>query len=238
MRNPSIIDLMFHTDKHLMEGRELTPSGSPTPVREPLPMDYFQQRIAALPRTAQETGMQDIFQNSLPAVPDIREYLRTANLKLIHGFPREAADLPCISITLGNEDESQYLAGQKQHMQGADGKVYDFVGSDWAAQYNINVITPNYDETVIWYFLIKRALTIYRPHIEAYGMREQKMSWMDVEPAPEYLQAGLFVYQRSCILSCVKDEDVPVESQGFTELGFGVEGFDQAGDGGIIPEGV
>lgn len=243
IKDPTIANLMFFTDKHLGEGTPLTPAaGDPTaPTSEKLIMDAFQERIAALPKTKEETGLSSdgIFHNSIQAVPDIQEYFRTANIAIKHGFPREAQDLPCLAITLGNEEESQYLGTQKGTLLKDNGDRYAVTGSDWETQYQISIITPNYDETVVWYYVLKYCLTAYRPHIEAYGLRQQKLSFMDVEPAAEYLQAGLFIYQRTCILSCVKDEDVPVKITGFNGLAFGVgdPAYPQ-GDGTIKPDPV
>ena len=232
-QDPSLLSLMFFTDKHLDEGADMTPPGQPAgSVREPLPYNFFQKRLEEIPKRAAETGKTDIFKNSIPQVPDIAEYLQTANIKIMHGYPRDDKDLPAISITLGNEDEKQFLGMVKQVVQ-LEGKRYEMVGADCPAQYMIQILSPNYDETVIWYYLIKYSLWRYRRHIEGYGMREQSLSWADVELAPQFAQAGIYVYQRAGILSCVKDEDIPVQVEGFNELSMGINGL--PGDGSIVP---
>jgi len=238
MKDAMLVDLAFFTDAQRNLGADLTPPGGQQ-TREPLPTDYFQNRLAAIPKVIAETGMNDIFQNSIPAVPDIKKYLSEANIKITHGYPREAQDLPCLAITLGSEDETQYLGTRKGVItQTETKKQYDLIGSDWDSQYQISIITTNYDETIIWYFILKYALTTYRPALEAYGLRQAKLSFSDPEPAPEYLQGGLFVYQRVCTMSCVKAEDIPLPSSGtFSELQFGVGQPDYPqGDGFIIPE--
>lgn len=236
VKDPTLLNLMFGAEKHLKEGADLTPPGQEAgSVREPLPFDYFQKRLQEIPKRQAETGKQEIFANSIPSIPDVSEYLQTANIRIMHGFPREEKDLPAISITLGNEDESggqQYLGGIKDTVQAAN-KRYEIIGSDWSSQYMIQILSPNYDETVIWYFLIKYALTRYRRHIEGYGMRQQNLSWMDVELASQFVESGLYIYQRSCILSCVKSEDVPVLVDGFDELAMKVPPM--TGDGSIVP---
>jgi len=210
-----LVRLAFPVDKKINAGADVTPDGAEQKVFEPLPMDYFQTRLSEIPKVKGETGKQDIFANSMPGIDDVYSYLNKDDLsfKITHGFPREPGDLPAIAITLGNEDESQYLGGQK----GRIGK-YVIVGSDFSSQYQVHILTPNYDETIIWYFILKYCFLRYRPIMEIYGMRQIKISFLDPEPAPEYLQAGIFIYQRTCILACVKDEDIPIEEKGYTEL--------------------
>jgi len=217
MQDLSILDDLFKADKLLHQGKDLTPPGSTDPVFEQLIMDEFQAKLATIPRKQGETPFQDIFQNSMPTVEDVKKYLSTAALSIIHGFPRQPNDLPTISITLGGEDEEQYV-GAKFRSVGPDGKEYWNVGSDLSAQYHISVISTNYDEVLIWYHLIKYSLWRYRHAIEAYGFRQTGFTWMDVEPAQDYLQAGLFVYQRSCILRGEKEENVTVRTTGYSQL--------------------
>jgi hypothetical protein len=241
-KDPNLVNFMFYTEKHLQEGADLTPPGQEAgSVREPLPYDYFQKRLLEIPKRQAETGQQDIFKNTIPQVPDIIDYLSTANVRIVHGFPRDEKDLPAISITLGNEDEKQYLGMEKGTVQVDGGKKYTIVGADAPAQYMIRILSPNYDETVVWYYIIKYALWRYRKHIEGYGMREQSVSWLDVDLAQQYVESGLYIYQRSAVLSCVKDEDIPIEKDGFDELNMGVTTPDAApgvDPGGPVPSGA
>lgn len=235
--NQKLVNLMFPVDKKTGAGTDMTPPGATEKVVEQLPMDYFQKRLREIPKLKAETGQQEIFKNSLPEIGDIYEYLNKndLNFRITHGFPREAQDLPCISITLGNEEESQYLGGQKGAVDGK-GTRYVLVGSDWSSQYNINILSPNYDETILWYHILKYCFTVYRPVLEAYGMRQINCTWTDPEPAAEYLQSGLFVYQRTCILSCVKDEDVPIEQKAYNELAFQLANIQEQSNGEIVPD--
>lgn len=240
-KNPDLVRMMFMATKLENEGRDLTPTGQAQKVREPLVMDYFQQRIAQLPKSKGETGLNDLFKNSNQALDDIAQYLQECNMSIRQGYPQEAKDLPCIAITLGNEDENQYLGQLKgRYVDDAKNKAYKAVGSDWATQYNIQIITTNYDEVEIWYHLLKYSFLTYRSAMEAYGLRNQRISFLDMEPAPEYLQAGAFAYQRTCIFNAEKDEVIPVEERGFNSLAFGVVSEGQEtpleGDGQIIPE--
>lgn len=225
MKDETLVDLIFFTDKHKGEGKDLTPPGASEPVREPLPWDHFQKRMAEIPRRKTETGRQgdDIFENTIPDVPDIKEYLSTANIRIMHGFPRESKDLPAISITLGNEDETgqEYLGKQKQVLQ-SDTARYEVYGADFSAQYNIQIMTPNYDETIIWHKIIKYSLLRYAYALEGYGLRTLKQSWLDPELDPRWADSGLFIYNRSCIVQCVKDEDVPVKVELYKEFAMGV----------------
>ena len=211
LTNPELINLMFYTDPQTGLGKDLTPPCSTGKTIEPRVTDLFIAKLNATQRTKDETGQNKVFRNSIPTIPDVKEYLQTANMNLKHGFPREAQDLPCISITLGGEDEAtKYMSSLKSSATSESGQTYDILGSDWSTQYHMNIITPNYDETEIWYYILKYAFITYRAVLEGYGLIEQTLTFADLEPAPEYLQGGLFMYQRTAILSCKKVEDIPV----------------------------
>lgn len=235
-KDSAIAEELFAVDFLKNTGRNLTPPGVTEPVYETTLMDVFQRRMSEIPKTpGEDPNSTSIFSNSIPTIPSINEYLAQANIGIRHGFPRDSQDLPMISITLGNEDERQYLGLLKHTAQSTDGaKNYLAVGCDSEAQYMINIFSTNYNETVIWYHLIKRALVVYRPILEAYGLRECSVSWADVEPASEYLQGGIFVYQRSGIVRGVKDEYALTDGDGeFSELSFEVNG--QEGGREILP---
>jgi len=217
MQDLTIIDELFKADKLLNQGMDLTPPDASEPIYEKLIMDEFQAKLKNVPRKQGETPFQEIFANSLPSIDDIKAYLATAAISIIHGFPRQPNDLPTISITLGSEDEEQYL-GAKYDTGDIDGNVSTIVGADMVSQYHLSIITTNYDELVIWYHLIKYCLWRYRHALEAYGFREQSFTWMDVEPSAEYLQAGLFVYQRTCILRGTKEEQISFKISGYSGL--------------------
>ena len=248
LKDQTLVNLAFFTDPQQNLGADMTPAGSTTKVNEPLPTDIFQQRLSEIQRSKAETGQSKIFQNMIPAIPDIWTYLQSANMAIRHGFPREAQDLPCLAITLGNEDENQYLGANKGVISVVDPssptketKRYGIIGSDWPTQYQIRIMTPNYDETEIWYFILKYCFSVYRVALGAYGLREIAISFGDLEPADEYIQSGLFIYQRICTIACVKEEDVPIPTPGlFTSLGFSVDatvaGEYHEGDGTIIPD--
>ena len=91
--DPTLLDLMFFTDKQMNQGTDLTPNNQSKKVYESLPTDFFQRRLLEIPKRKSETGQIDIFKNSIPSIPDIKEYLSTATMNIIHGFPREARDL-------------------------------------------------------------------------------------------------------------------------------------------------
>lgn len=223
-RDPNVLKFILNASLLTDQGRDLTPTGVTPKTFEKLPMDYFQRRLELIPKMGDETGLAtSIFRNSNPKPEDVQRLLFEGNLKLIHGFPRSNEDIPCCSIVLGNEDEAggvQYLATQREIFQANDGKRYRILGSDMAAQFNIQIMSTNYDETMAWYYGIKYALWAYRTHMEAYGLREQRMNWQDIEPASEYVQAGLFVYNRTCIVSGVLEESVLVPDDAFKELAF------------------
>jgi hypothetical protein len=215
LNDPTILNYMFESDPLTNLGSDLTAPNATTKTLEKLPTDKFIEKLNATQRTKDETVSSTVFRNSIPTIPDIAAYLQNANMNLKHGFPREAQDLPCIAITLAGEDEGEkYLGSIKFQSVLSNGNKYDFMGSDWSTQYHMNIITPNYDETEVWYFILKYCFITYRAVLEAYGLREQNLSFADLEPAAEYLQGGLFMYQRTAIFSCKKNEAVPVQSAG------------------------
>ena len=223
--DPEIASEMFSVDFLTNTGMNLTPPGVTDEIFETTLMDSFQKRLKEIPLRSGETGrMGSIFSNSIPSVPSISDYLSQANVSIRHGYPRDGQDLPMICITLGNEDERQYLGLLKYTAQSKDKKkTYLALGCDAESQYMINIFSTNFNETVIWYHLIKRAFIVYRAILEAYGLREVSVSWTDPEPAPEYIQGGMFVYQRSCIVRGVKDEYALCSGDGeFSSLAFEV----------------
>jgi len=234
-KDQTIAEELFSVDFLTNKGRDLTPPGVTEPVYEQTLMDTFQKRLAEIPRTASDDpNSESIFTNTIPSMPSITDYLKTANIAIRHGYPRDGQDLPMISITLGNEDERQYLGLLKHTAQGPDGKSYLALGCDSETQYMLNILSTNFNETIIWYHLLKRAFLVYRPILEAYGLRECSISWTDPEPAPEYMQGGIFVYQRSCIVRGVKDEYALAEGDGeFSTLSYEVN--QQSGGREILP---
>lgn len=208
-------------------GLDLTPPEDGAPkVFDPTLLDEFQNKIDMLQRLKGEEGLAPIFRNNIPALPDIQEYLKICNIKFSHGYPREAADLPMICIVLGPESEGTKYNGQHKYTpvrQNRKGQAVVRMGSDMDASYEIHVISTNYDEVVILFHIIKYALLKYRDHLEGYGLREATMNWGPCELAPEYLQGGVFTYDRVCNLACVKDESFEYARDGFGELVFNVQ---------------
>lgn len=217
IENISILKTIFYKDKRLNEGYPIQQVGGG--VRpETLVMDRFQAKLSTLPRRESEVGMLDIFANGFLDADKVHQYLMSANIAIKHGYPRNAQDIPCIAILLGSENEEQYI-GQ----QGIEGTPY--LGAPEETQkaaladssYNIIILTTNYEETLVWYNIIKYALLEYRDILEAYGLQAASTSWQDVEPAAEYLQSGLFIYQRNCVFNTKKVDTIEVAKQGFIE---------------------
>lgn len=220
--NPDDIRLLLSMDPSLNNGLTLTPTGG-QPTFDKTLFDEFQTKISTLRRVGDENKVKPVFRNPIPAIPDIQEYIKTANLRFVHGFPREAQDIPCVAITLGDENEDQQYFGVVEGMPlggGSKGQLQQRVGSDFRASYHLHILSTNYDETVVLHHLVKYGLLKYRAHLEGYGIREAKLSFMDVEPAPEYLQGGLFVYQRTCVLSCVKADSFVDLSPAYSQLSY------------------
>lgn len=244
LKDPNVLRYLLNASPLTNEGPVMSPAGSSPVTHDPLPMDYFQQRLKLVPHLGDETGKTDIFRNSIPRVEDVQKILGEGNMKIIHGFPQDTQDIPCLSIVLGNEDEGggggqQYLGTQKKVVQTPDGRRYVSLGSEMDAQFNLQILSTNYDETMAWYYAIKYSLWAYRKHIMAYGFNGQRMTWQDIEPAPEYLQAGLFVYSRGCVLSGILEEDILVPEDAYTSLAFSLatpEGHVADSDQQVIPD--
>jgi len=215
-KDPELLSRVFNIDPGLGLGRDL---GGPT---ERLVFEEFQDRLNAIPRRESEAGNTSIFRLTVPTIEDIQRLMESANMHIVHGFPRSSQDLPCISITLGGESERQYLGDIKDRTINTEtGKSYIHLGTENQAQYRIAIVTTNLDETVLWHYIVKYAMLRYRPHLEGYGIAEQKVSWMDVEPDEALIQAGIFAYTRVCIIDCTKQESVPIEESGFDTLVMG-----------------
>lgn len=238
--NPEDVTALLGIDPGLNSGLDLTPPGG-QPTFDQTLLDEFQNKIAELRRLKGEEGLRPVFRNNIPDLPDIQEYLRTANVRFAHGYPRETADLPMVCITLGGESEGNKYLGQHKYTplrQRGDGSIVVRQGSDMESDYHIHILTPNYDETVILFHLLKYGLLKYRDHLEGYGIREATMHWQPCEPAPEYLQGGLFIYQRTCVLSCVKDESFEYARPGYTGLTYSVQADgDTIIERQVVPEG-
>lgn len=218
-------------------GLDLTPEGEqPRSTLELTLYDEFQNKIDGLKRVKGEEGMPSIFKSAIPAIPDIEAYLQTANVRIVHGFPREAADLPCVAISLAGEGEFKFIGQIQEELIPEVGFTRVEEGSHAQADYHLHILSPNYDETVILFHLVKYALQKYRVHLEGYGLREATMNWQPVELAPEYLQGGVHVYQRSCVISLTKHDSFEYRRPAYTGLGYGVPaGEDVVAGGAIIP---
>lgn len=239
MKSQELVDYLFYPTKNLNQGRNVTPPDSPQNVYEKLPFDYFQERLSKIPRTPSETGDLDLFKNPFPTIPDIIAYLNECNISIVHGYPPAGGNLPCISIVLGNEDETKFLGGQQiDYENGLGGKPSTEKGSNFNAQYNVSILSTNYDEVELWYFIMKYSIMAYKAVLDGYGLSNIAMSFMDIEPAPDYIQAGLFCYQRTMILSTVKQESIMTPAPGYSELSFQVtsNGYKYPqGPGPIVP---
>lgn len=225
VKDPESVVALLGIEPCIDAGMNLTPPLSDNPVYDKTLFDEFQSRLSELQRLKGEQGLQTIFRNNIPANPDIQEYLsRGPNVRFVHGYPRESQDLPCIAITLGGESEGGKYLGQLKYVpvRRSPKGVVVRQGSDMESDYHIHILTPNYDETVILFHLVKYGLLKYRDHLEGYGIREATMHWQPCEPAPDYLQGGLFMYQRTCVLSLVKDESFEYTRPGYSELEYEV----------------
>jgi len=216
MKRPEMLDWIFKANPHINEGVVISADGEPI-EREKEINDYFYQRLSEIPRTNAEITLPSIFRNNFTQTPDVAEYLRTANISIKHQFPRDSADLPCISIILGNEAEEQYIGHSLGKAQVA-GTQYELLGVNQDVVYNLMILSTNENELTIWGNIIKYSLLKYRRELEGLGLKKARVSMGDPEPAAEYLQSGHFVYQRSITFQCEKLDYFPVEDHGFDSV--------------------
>jgi hypothetical protein len=209
---PGLLEQLFTTSDRTGEGGELGAG-----QREPLSMDYFQQRLAAVPRRAGEVGMQSIWRNTFPTIEEIRQYLSECNIKIIHGFPMTMMDLPCISIRMDNDNDTDYVGTTAGDFEGPNGRAHQII-AEFDTTHTVSIATGAESYTAIWYAIIKYSIMRYKQVLEAYGMKNLSQAWGDVEPRTEFTEAGNFVYQRDCAVNCQKTEGFYVEVNGFSEL--------------------
>jgi len=208
--------IFIHSDR-VNEGDDLAPDGS-EPFHDPLLMDEFQERLKQIPRRPGETGMTTIWRNFYITTDQVLEALNQANIKIIHGFPRTSEDLPCISLRIASESSEEYVGDAGGEFEVDQTGTHHIVVAEFDASYSITLATTNENELHIWYHVIKYALLRYRTVLEAYGLKMASQAWGDVEPASEYLQGGLFIYQRDCVVNCKKTEGFAVPKTGYGSI--------------------
>lgn len=204
-KDKDLVLALLPNDKSLNEGMEMEDEATGAPVFEKTVMEEFAQRLSEIPKKPSETGKDDIFERGIPDAEKLWEYIQTCNMGIRTGFPRDQQELPCLCINIGAEDEEEFLA--HAGFAGGDGS------KDLAAindtSYTVTILTTNYEETLIWYVICKYALMRYRAALEGHGLQSAKVRWEDLEPGPEYLQSGTFVYQRAALFSCMKMDTIP-----------------------------
>jgi hypothetical protein len=213
VNTPGLLEQLFITSDCTNEGAVMGDDGH----RDKLPMDYFQQRLAEIPRRQAETGMLSIWRNSFPTVTEIRQYLAEANIKIIHGFPMTMADFPCISIRMDNDSADDYVGGTAGEGEYVGQRIKQYV-TEFDCTNTVTLATNSESHTTILYTIIKYAFMRYRLELEAYGLKNFTQAWGDVEPRSEYIEAGNFVYQRDCAVNCSKTEGFWIPQNGYTEV--------------------
>ena len=216
----------------------MTPDGASPPIFERTIMDEFQDKMEAIPATKRETGVapEDRFENELFPIEDMKTYLSQMNISIRHGYPREEKDLPGIFINLGAEDENTYL-GDVQHVIQNDSPPEQNIifGVDVSTSYYLNILSSNYDETIFLYYLVRYALIRYRRVLEVYGMRTPKIHFNDVEPSNQLFSSGLFIYQRTGIISCDRTDSFPVKVEAFEKALMNIPFTDQIPEKEVVP---
>lgn len=216
IKDLSLIDQLIPDCKRLLEGREVAGEHIPTI------MDKFQKRLNEIPKKGDENDAKEMFRTTVPSPERIKAYLtqqsQESNVSIKHAYPRDSQDLPCISIISDNENESPFVGNTGGYVYETDGAQRERHSANNSVDYSVMILTTNFDETFIWYLVIKYALMRYRQELEAYGMRNIALSWQSPQPAQEYLQSGIFVYEKTCIVSCEKTDEFDIGGGGFNSV--------------------
>ena len=140
----------------------------------------------------------------------LREFITKQKIKVLIGYPKDQASLPCYVITLAPEDEQYIGLGDEGEYYGdidfglgetdvektiAQNLYSDLLGSYMNSNYRIECWSENGDLTAYMYSILKWCLLSSRQEMIDLGWVNIKLSGTDLEPVPDYIP--LFVYRRA-----------------------------------------
>ena len=186
----------------------------------PLVDDYLQLFIVEKLRWLKEHSivLDHIFSTGKrETLTNLKNFIENRKIRVLLGYPREAASLPCYVITLAPEQEQPIGLGddfgcvefdelgidpedEEQVQIQAIEQVKGYLSNTYMnSNYRIECWSDNGDLTSYMYVLLKWCLWTSRQQMLNLGWVNIKMSGTDLEPVPDYM--SLFVYRRSAQLS-------------------------------------
>lgn len=189
----------------------------------PLIDDYLQLMIADKIRFLKKypnlidriftTGKRKTLQN-------LKDFILNKPVKIVIGYPREQATLPCYAIVLSPENEVPIGLGDDEGLY--DGYEYEdeplnpnndadkvnlavkqmsnYLDNTYmSSNYRIECWSDNGDLTTYMYAILKWCLWTSRAEMLEKGWVDIKVSGTDLEPVPDYMP--IFIYRRSVQLS-------------------------------------
>lgn len=131
---------------------------------------------------------------------DIASFLNSYQVKVLLADPRDATDLPCISIIRANESESNHSIGEYFDTDNDDpDHIKNEYGTMFANEYNVEVWTNNADVREILYRCVKEILFMNRLEFAKKDIFEQRLSGSDQqgnisEYIPEFVYVGRIAF--------------------------------------------
>lgn len=139
----------------------------------------------------------------------LKEFICNTKIKVLIGYPRTEASLPCYVITVAGENEQPAGLGDNfesyedfdlgdydEQGERIEKMVADFVsGTYMNANYRIECWSDNGDLTSYMYIILKWCLWASRQEMLDIGWNTIKLNGTDLEPVPDYMP--VFVFRRT-----------------------------------------
>ena len=177
----------------------------------PLVEDYLSELIQSktLFLKSNPDHIKNVISTSAARLDRLAAYLQANNIRVIKGYPRTPAELPCVCILLSGEDESQISLGDYEDFDDPEQvAAEEHVEVLYECNYRLEAWSSNGDMTVDLYHIVKWALLSGRGFLDSKGLFRQKLGGADFEPATSYFPE--FVYRRALTFWCQTIASVPV----------------------------
>ena len=156
-------------------------------------------------------------------IDDIKSWLAKNEIKVILGYPHDATQLPCISITLGSFNNSGTVWGDvfSKQIDSASLNSKSETPKRGELQTNIyrfSVWSELPQLTLSIFYILHYILINTKGLLVSVGIRESIMGGGDLEPAPQYFPT--FVYLRVLTLTALAETVGPVFGSGVIKRKF------------------
>jgi len=149
------------------------------------------------------TPLQDVFEGRPDEeLADIMAWFGEHGVDLRLGYPREAAELPGVFVTIGSSNESQQVVGSSYPdlpNVPSDAYISDRVVTWFTTQVRIMAWTLNANLTVWTQNIVQWLILGQRYTLNQQGFLEQGLNVGDFEPLPVWFPD--FAYRRDTVLS-------------------------------------